>query len=258
MAQTKYTGSNALTYIFTILKQYVTNVANNKVDKVSGKGLSTNDYTTEEKSKLGAIEAGAQVNKLESVAVNGAVQSISEKKVNLTVPTKVSDLTNDSGYQTSSDVASAISGKANSSDLTAHTTNTDVHVTTTDKSNWNAKTTMLEVEGKGYTTLATVQSQGYQTAQQVQSAIDDAIGEMTGVSFEVVEELPPTGTNGIIYLVAHNHGAGDGYDEYIWLSQNGAFEKIGSTDIDLSGYVLSSDLVELTNEEVQQIWDSVQ
>ena len=34
----------------------------NKVDKVSGKGLSTNDYTTEEKEKLSNIEAEAQVN----------------------------------------------------------------------------------------------------------------------------------------------------------------------------------------------------
>ena len=33
-----------------------------KVDKVPGKGLSTNDYTTTEKSKLAGIQAGAQVN----------------------------------------------------------------------------------------------------------------------------------------------------------------------------------------------------
>ena len=33
-----------------------------KVDKVSGKGLSTNDYTENEKQKLAGIEAGAQVN----------------------------------------------------------------------------------------------------------------------------------------------------------------------------------------------------
>lgn len=33
-----------------------------KVDKVAGKGLSTNDYTTEEKTKLSNIEAGAEVN----------------------------------------------------------------------------------------------------------------------------------------------------------------------------------------------------
>lgn len=33
-----------------------------KVDKVAGKGLSTEDYTTAEKSKLAGIEAGAEVN----------------------------------------------------------------------------------------------------------------------------------------------------------------------------------------------------
>lgn len=33
-----------------------------KVDKVSGKGLSTNDYTNAEKTKLAGIEAGAQAN----------------------------------------------------------------------------------------------------------------------------------------------------------------------------------------------------
>ena len=35
---------------------------NRKVDKVAGKGLSTNDFTNEEKEKLAGIESGAQVN----------------------------------------------------------------------------------------------------------------------------------------------------------------------------------------------------
>ena len=33
-----------------------------KVDKVSGKGLSTEDYTTAEKSKLAGLASGAEVN----------------------------------------------------------------------------------------------------------------------------------------------------------------------------------------------------
>lgn len=66
-----------------------------KVDKVSGKGLSTNDYTTDEKNKLAGIAAGAQVNVIESVKVNGATQPISNKEVNISVPTKLSQLTND-------------------------------------------------------------------------------------------------------------------------------------------------------------------
>lgn len=38
---------------------YVDSVAENKVDKIEGKGLSTNDYTTAEKTKLSSIEANA-------------------------------------------------------------------------------------------------------------------------------------------------------------------------------------------------------
>lgn len=40
----------------------------NKVDKVTGKGLSTEDYTSAEKTKLGDIEEGAQKNTVTSVA----------------------------------------------------------------------------------------------------------------------------------------------------------------------------------------------
>ena len=41
-----------------------------KVDSVTGKGLSTNDYTTEEKNKLAGIESGAEVNSIESISIN--------------------------------------------------------------------------------------------------------------------------------------------------------------------------------------------
>jgi len=113
-----------------------------KVDKVDGKGLSTNDYTTTEKNKLAGIAAGAEVNvqsdwnQTNSAAddyiknkptiptVNNNTITIqknntnvdsftlnqsSNKTINITVPTKTSDLTNDSGYITD------ISGKADAS-----------------------------------------------------------------------------------------------------------------------------------------------
>ena len=66
-----------------------------KVDKVAGKGLSTNDYTTDEKNKLAGIAAGAQVNVIESVKVNGTAQAISNKEIDIPVPTNLSQLTND-------------------------------------------------------------------------------------------------------------------------------------------------------------------
>ena len=43
-----------------------------KVDKVPGKGLSTNDYTTTEKTKLAGIAAGAQVNVINGIKAHGA------------------------------------------------------------------------------------------------------------------------------------------------------------------------------------------
>lgn len=58
-----------------------------KVDKVEGKGLSTNDYTTEEKTKLEGIAAGAQVNVIETVKVNGVALTPADKAVDVTVPT---------------------------------------------------------------------------------------------------------------------------------------------------------------------------
>lgn len=79
-----------------------------KVDAVSGKGLSTNDYTSEEKQKLSGIASGAQVNVIESVKVNGTKLTPSSKAVDVTVPTKVSQLTNDNGFQTQSQVQSLI------------------------------------------------------------------------------------------------------------------------------------------------------
>lgn len=75
---------------------------NGKVDKVNGKGLSTNDFTNEDKTKLNGIETGAQVNKIETIKVNGTTQTITNKSIDIDVPTATSDLTNDSGYITNS------------------------------------------------------------------------------------------------------------------------------------------------------------
>lgn len=63
---------------------YATKTAlDNKVDKVTGKGLSTNDFTTTEKNKLSGIESGAQVNTITGVKGN-AESSYRTGNVNLT------------------------------------------------------------------------------------------------------------------------------------------------------------------------------
>ena len=179
-----------------------------KVNAESGKVLSTNDYTTAEKNKLTGIASGAQANVIESVKVNGTKVEPSSKAVDITVPTKMSQLTNDSGFQNATQVNATITGK------------------------------------------------GYQTQSQVQSLINSAVGNITAIKYEKVTNLPSTGSNGVIYLISHSHGTQDIYDEYIWISDTKTFEKIGNTDIDLSAYVKSSELVAITTDELNAMWSA--
>lgn len=61
----------------------ITNEISKKVDKVTGKGLSTNDYTSDEKSKLASIEEDAQVNVIETIKANGVTLAINNKTVTI-------------------------------------------------------------------------------------------------------------------------------------------------------------------------------
>lgn len=84
----------------------------NKVDKVSGKGLSTNDYTTNEKNKLEGIAAGAEVNvQSDWNQTNSSSDSYIKNKP--TIPTSLSQLSTDSNNQrVSSSDKSTWNGKA--------------------------------------------------------------------------------------------------------------------------------------------------
>lgn len=108
------------------------------------------------------------------------------------------------------------------------------------------------VSGKGlstndYTDADRNKVAGMDTA--ISTAITQAISGITSFEFQKVESLPATGTKGVIYLLAHSHGTGDGFDEYIWID-NG-YEKLGHADIDLSGYMLTSS--KITNAEIDTI-----
>ena len=53
------------------------------VKKETGKGLSTNDYTATDKTKLDGVETGAQANVIESVSVDGTALTVTSKGVNI-------------------------------------------------------------------------------------------------------------------------------------------------------------------------------
>lgn len=84
---------------------------NSKVDKVDGKGLSTNDLTATLKSNYDTAythsqqahaSADAEKNVIVGIQKNGTDLTVnsSTRKVNITVPTKTSELTNDSNFAT--------------------------------------------------------------------------------------------------------------------------------------------------------------
>lgn len=106
MAQQNYLDKDGVLYFWQKIKSiFATKTeVGDKVDKINGKGLSTNDYTTAEKTKLTNIASGAQVNVIETVKKNGTALTITDKAVDISVPTKTSDITNDSGFITIEDV----------------------------------------------------------------------------------------------------------------------------------------------------------
>ena len=81
--------------LITALNSAITN----KVDKVAGKGLSTNDFTTNEKQKLNNIEEGAEKN-VQSDWSETDTNSDKFIKNKPTIPTKLSDLSQDVDYLT--------------------------------------------------------------------------------------------------------------------------------------------------------------
>lgn len=68
-----------------VQNKVVTKALNDKVTKETGKGLSSNDFTTTLKNKLDGIGYGADENIIESISVNGTTQAVSNKNVNLTI-----------------------------------------------------------------------------------------------------------------------------------------------------------------------------
>lgn len=93
----------------------------------------------------------------------------------------------------------------------------------------------------------------YQNASQVTTAINAAIAGISGIQFEIVQTLPATGDPGTIYLVPAGQSAtGDIYVEWIYL--NNAWEKLGTTAVDLTGYTTWSASTETLSADGNAIY----
>lgn len=75
-----------------------------KVDKVDGKGLSANDYTTDEKNKLAGIEAGANKTVVDTALSSTSTNPVQNKVIN----TALSGKANSSHTHKASDITSGV------------------------------------------------------------------------------------------------------------------------------------------------------
>lgn len=264
---------NGLAHLWQRIKLLVTNNVSNKVDKVSGKGLSTNDYTNAEKTKLAGIAEGAQKNVQPDLALISGDGAIKNKP---TIPAKVSQLTNDRQYQTDDDVTASISTRLGVLDFNSET-DFEKHITDGDIADRYLVIDKLnQTDGKisasGAVAGDVIKSkidalvdQNYLATQRfVTDEVASAVGKITSFEYKVVSELPPEsdGVKGTIYLL--RHGGNDNtnsFDEYILvdtyssggITYSAHYEKIGTTDIDLTPYAKKTEIPtkvsQLTNDE---------
>lgn len=191
---------------------------NKKVNIEEGKGLSSNDYTNKEKTKLAGIEDGAEVNVQ-------ADWNESEPTSDAFIKNKPATLPADGGN------ADTVDGR-------------HVDDTKTDTQNlWTSKKISDHIASN--IEIANNYTDG---------KIADAISGITSFEIKRVDALPQPGEKGFIYLLPHTHeGNDDGYDEYIWITSTETYEKIGNTDINLSDYVKFTDLPNVTVGNAEKV-----
>lgn len=227
----KYLDENGLLYY----NQKLNKKFDDKVDKEAGKGLSEKNFTTAYETKLNSLE--------NYVLPKASTETLGGIKVGAGLTISGEGTLSATGGGTADSVAwENVQNKP--------TTISGYGITDAKIEN---KTITL---GSNTVTVPTDNNElangaGYQTASDVESAINEAIGDINSFEFQIVEELPPTGKVGIVYLVSNSGSDQNKYDEYIWTGT--AFEKIGTTDVNLSNYWSKTELVAIKNTDIDTI-----
>lgn len=300
-------GTDAITTLVTLTKTSL----NDKVDKVDGKGLSTNDFTTDEKTKLAGLANTTVVDNLTSTDAASALsanqgKALDEKitALNNSVPKKVSDLTNDSGFQTANEVMATVNAKVASTykaagsvafadlpaadkahlgmvyNVTDAFTTTDTFSDGTGKSYPAGSNVVIVATGEGdpYPHVNSndimVTREGYR--------VTDAYG-INGEGYVLIKPEPDSDggrpyrvcdTFMVDAAIASNPDFNynsipiewntiDGY-----VNENGTLRNLCYGDpvygydvlsgfVDLSGYVATGDITEMTADDITALWNSV-
>lgn len=173
------------------------------------------------------------------------------KKVELdevknSIPKNVSDLQDADSYAKSVDIPTKVESLSDATDY-AKKIEIPHSVSELDGMDAYAKITALPKKVVDLTDGA-----DYIKQAELIEEVKSLIGNTKALEFSVVEELPSSGEKSTIYLVSNSKAENDAYDEYIFV--NGKFEKIGTTSVDLSDYVKTSDITSITNEEIDTLF----
>lgn len=98
------------------------------------------------------------------------------------------------------------------------------------------------------------------TNSDIKEYIDAALENITGINFQIVNELPSSGESGTIYFLStQNNENGNIYEEYVWVNNN--FERVGSQAIGEAtttnaGLLSASDKIKLNNLDTTYLKNS--
>ena len=240
------------------LGAFLTKLRNTFVAKVEGKDLSDNNLTDEMVAQIAKIETliaeGGEPNKIEVVKVNGTAQTITDKAVDLQVP--------EVSYKGDFDTVGAegrINTKGSNSDDAIIFTKTAEGVSI------SASIDEGNEVFKGFQAIKVYSKEKadetFRTEAQVNDAITAALADITGVSFQLVDELPAEGESGVFYLKPITGGKSKNlYEEFVWVNKGTTeapdfdFESLGPTSVDLTGYLKDTDITLATTEDIDGLF----
>ncbi len=141
------------------------------------------------------------------------------------IPTKVSQLSNDSGYIKSEELESRIP--------------------------------IIGIQKNGKSILPSnrivnITLDEYAKSEDVTKEIAAAVAGIKQFEAKVVDTLPTTGENGILYLVSNSSSSGNAFNEYLWVGTK--YELLGPKEISLDGYVKESQITDITTAEIDAMF----
>ena len=177
---------------------------------------------------------GSQANVIETIKVNGTAQAIKDKAVDITVPTKTSQLENDKKFQTDTEVSSAIqtaiskSGHASYQKVSA--------VPAVDAAQENILYLVMNTTTKHYDIYAKIKGDGdTYTMEQ----LDDTTVDLSGY----VEKEDGKGLSDENFTAAYKDkldGIAAGANKYVHPTHTAAASGLYKTTVDAEGHVTAT------------------